>query len=182
MPRLRTAVTERDHIRGPAKASVTLVEYGDFQCPFCGEAYWVLKRLEERFARDMRFVFRHFPMTEIHPLAMLAAESSEAADAQGKFWDMHEVLYENQPHFEPENLIEYANEIGLDDVDRFIDDLENHRFRGRVREDFMGGVRSGVNGTPCLFINGERFNGPAEESLLARAIEAARQGAFAEAR
>lgn len=181
MPRLRNAVGERDHVRGPAKASVTLVEYGDFECPFCGHAYWVLNRLEERFARDLRFVFRHFPMIEIHPLAMLAAEASEAAAAQGKFWDMHEVLYENQPHFDPENLIEYANEIEID-VDRFIDDLENHRYRERIRDDFMGGVRSGVNGTPCLFINGERFDGPADEALLAKTIEAARRGAFAAAR
>ncbi len=181
MPRLRIAVNERDHVHGPANAKVTLVEYGDFQCPFCGMAYWVLKRIEDQFRRDLRFAYRHFPLTEIHPLSMLAAEAAEVAAAQGKFWEMHDILFENQPHFDPDSLIEYASEIELDDVDRFIDDLENHRYRDRVREDFMGGVRSGVNGTPCMYINSERFNGPAEESLLTRAIDAARRGQFAEA-
>jgi protein-disulfide isomerase len=167
-------VNERDHVRGPARARVTLVEYGDFQCPFCGAAYWVLRDIEERFRRDLRFVYRHFPLTEIHPLALIAAEASEAAGAQGRFWEMHDVLFENQPNFLFENLVAYATELELD-VNAFVADLEIHRHVPKIREDFMGGVRSGVNGTPCLFINGERFNGPADEALLARAIDEARR-------
>ena|ERR1700704_3096449 len=179
MPRLRVPVTDRDHVRGPARASVTLVEYGDFQCPFCGAAYWVLRDLEDRFRRDFRFVYRHFPLTEIHPYAMIAAESAEAAGAQGKFWDMHDMLFQNQPYFELENLIAYANAIGLD-IDAFTSDLETHRYIPKIREDFMGGARSGVNGTPTLFINGERFDGPADEALLTRAIDAARRHRYVE--
>jgi protein-disulfide isomerase len=180
MPRLRVPVTDRDHVRGPARASVTLVEYGDFQCPFCGAAYWVLRDLEDRFGRDFRFVYRHFPLAEIHPYAMIAAESAEAAGAQDKFWDMHDMLFQNQPYFELENLIAYANAIGLD-IDAFTSDLEMHRHIPKIREDFMGGARSGVNGTPTLFINGERFDSPADEALLARAIDAARRHRHVEA-
>jgi len=171
-------VNERDHVRGPARAPVTLVEYGDFQCPFCGAAYSVLRNIEKRFGRDLRFVFRHFPLSELHPLAMIAAEASEAAGAQGQFWQMHDVLFENQSNLSPEDLVAYATELGLD-VKAFVADLESHRHVKKIREDFMGGVRSGVNGTPCLFINGERFNGPADETLLARAIEDARVEQYA---
>ena len=178
MPRLAVPVNERDHLRGPARALVTLVEYGDFQCPFCGAAYSVLRDIEKRFGRDLRFVFRHFPLTELHPLAMIAAEASEAAGAQGQFWQMHDILFENQPNFLDEHLVRYATELGLD-VNAFVADLESHRHARKIREDFMGGVRSGVNGTPCLFINGERFNGPADEALLTRAIDAARRNEYA---
>lgn len=173
MPRLRVPVTDRDHQRGPARASVTLVEYGDFQCPFCGQAFYVLRDIEGRFQTDLRFVYRQFPLREIHPLALTAAEASEAAGDQGGFWDMHDTLYQNQPHLEPEALVAYAIELHLD-VDAFAADLTSLRHRERIRDDFLGGVRSGVNGTPSLFINGELFNGPAETMALARAIEAAR--------
>jgi protein-disulfide isomerase len=178
---LKLPVTERDHVRGPVRAPVTLVEYGDFQCPTCGQAYWALEELEARFPRDLRFVYRHFPLTEIHPLALPAAEAAEAAAAQGKFWEMHGILFRNQPNFEPEDLMDYAADLGLG-VDEFILDLVTHRHLPKIRGDFMGGVRSGVNGTPCLFINGERFNGPVEGPLLARAIDAARRSRYAEAR
>jgi protein-disulfide isomerase len=113
-------------------------------------------------------------LTEIHPYATIAAESAEAAGAQGKFWDMHGMLFQNQPHFELERLIAYANTIGLD-IDAFTSDLETHRHMPKIREDFLGGARSGVNGTPTLFINGERFDSPADEALLAGAIDAARR-------
>jgi protein-disulfide isomerase len=175
MPRLRIPVTDRDHQRGPAHAPVTLVEYGDFQCPFCGQSYRVVRDLEDRFGGDLRFVFRHFPLTEIHPLALAAAEAAEAAGDQGRFWEMHDALFQNQPRFQPEELIAYASQLGLD-VDAFTEDLAVVRHRDRIRADFMGGVRSGVNGTPSLFINGELFNAPAELRPLARAIEAARRG------
>jgi protein-disulfide isomerase len=173
MPRLRIPVTERDHQRGPARAPVTLVEYSDFQCPFCGQAFYVLRDIEDRFRDDLRFVYRHFPLTEVHPLALIAAEASEAASDQGRFWEMHDTLFGNQPRFQPEELIAYAGQLGLD-VDAFTEDLMALRHRDRIREDFMGGVRSGVNGTPSIFLNGELFNAPAEERMLARAIEAAR--------
>ena len=172
MPRSHAAVTARDHVRGPTRAQVTLLEYGDYQCPFCGEAFWVLRDIEERFRRELRFVFRNFPLTEVHPLALEAAEAAEAAAAQHKFWEMHDLLYQNQPRFELGELGAYATELGLD-LDAFTSDLESHRHRERIREDFMDGVRSGVNGTPCLFINGERYNGFVEEEPLAKAIDAA---------
>jgi protein-disulfide isomerase len=178
MSRLRIAVTDRDHVRGPAAASVTLVEYGDFQCPFCGEAYYVLRELEQRFRRELRLVFRHFPITQAHPLAFAAAEASEAAGAQGRFWEMHDLLFENQPRFESRSLIAYATQLDLD-IDGFADDINTHRHAERIRADFMGGVRSGVNGTPGLFINGELFDGPADLEPLARAIDEARQGRIA---
>jgi protein-disulfide isomerase len=179
MPRLRVPVTDRDHVRGPARASVTLVEYGDFQCPFCGRAFYVLQEVEQRMRRDLRFVFRHFPITEAHPLALPAAEAAEAAGAQGKFWEMHDQLYLNQPEFEPDSLLGYARQLHLD-INRFIDDLQNHRYQQHVRNDFMGGVRSGVNGTPCLFINDVRYDGPVEEAELLRVLETARSGGFVE--
>lgn len=178
MTRLAVPVDERDHMRGHPRAPVTLVEYGDFQCPFCGAAHWVLRNIEKRFGRDLRLVFRHFPLTELHPLAMIAAEASEAAALQGRFWEMHDLLFQHQPNFLPEHLIAYAAELGLD-VNAFAVDLESHRHVPKIRRDFMGGVRSGVNGTPCLFINGERFNGPANEALLARALAAARMHQYA---
>lgn len=173
MPRLRVPVTDRDHQRGAARASVTLVEYGDFQCPFCGQTFHVLRNIEHRFQNDLRFVYRQFPLTEIHPLALIAAEASEAAGDQGRFWDMHDMLFQNQPNFQPVELVAYASQLGLD-IDAFTEDVMSLRDRDRIREDFMGGVRSGVNGTPSLFINGELFHGPVDEVPLARAIEAAR--------
>jgi len=181
MPRLIVPVNERDHVRGSPRAPVTLIEYGDFQCPFCGAAYFVLRNIEERFGRDLRVVYRHFPLTEMHPLAMVAAEASEAAGTQGQFWQMHDMLFENQRNLLPEHLVGYATALGLD-VNAFVADVESHRHTQKIREDFMSGVRSGVNGTPCLFINGERFNGPADEALLARAINAARTSQHAHAR
>jgi protein-disulfide isomerase len=174
-------VTERDHQRGPARAAVTLVEYGDFQCPFCGRAYYVLRELESRFQDEVRWVYRHFPLTEIHPFALLAAEASEAAADQGRFWDMHATLYQHQSHLQPGELVAYAAELGLD-IDAFSADLVAVRHRDRIRDDFLGGVRSGVNGTPSVFIAGELFHGPIEDVPLSRAIEAARrrgQGAAA---
>jgi protein-disulfide isomerase len=163
-------VTEHDHVRGPAQAPVTLVEYGDFQCPFCGQAYWVLESLEQRFRRDLRFVFRHFPMPEIHPYALVAAKTAEDAAAEGRFWDMHGLLFRNQEHLAPPWLVRYGQQLDLD-LDELSATLETERYDDRIRSDFMGGVRSGVNGTPCLFINGQRFNGPVDFQPLATVIE-----------
>jgi protein-disulfide isomerase len=171
-PRLTVPVTERDHVIGPATAPVTLVEYGDYECPFCGAAHGVTKELVRLLGDDLRFAFRHFPLTQIHPLAALAAEAAEAAGAQGRFWEMHDLLFENQPKLAPADLLGYAQLLGLD-LDRFSLELERHVHRPRVREDFLSGVRSGVNGTPTFFVNGARHNGGWDlESMLA-AIRAA---------
>lgn len=156
--RLAMPVGERDHVQGPATAPVTLVEYGDFECPYCAAAHVIIQKTQEIMGDDLRFVFRHFPLTQIHPHAEPAAEASEAAGAQGHFWEMHDVLYENQPRLDLPHLSTFAEELDLN-MKRFISDLEEGIHRERVREDFMTGVRSGVNGTPAFFINDIRYDG-----------------------
>ena len=169
---LTLPVSDRDHAQGPSTAPVTLVEYGDYECPYCGAAYPIVKRLQERLGDRLRFVFRNFPLTAVHPHAEHAAEAAEAAGGQGKFWEMHDYLFEHQRALMDRKLDEYAAAIGLD-MERFSRDTEDQVYTDRVRADFMSGVRSGVNGTPTFFINGARHNGPYDfESLLA-AIEAA---------
>lgn len=174
MAMLRVPYSKRDHVKGPAHAAVTLVEYGDYECPYCGQAYWILKEIEETFSNDLRLVFRHFPLTEVHPFALLAAEAAEAAGARGKFWDMHSTLYENQDALDLESVLEYAARLDLD-TDSVRADIESHRHRPRIQEDFMGGVRSGVNGTPCFFIDGVRHDGPWDVASLSRAIASSRR-------
>jgi protein-disulfide isomerase len=174
MAMLRAPYNDRDHVKGPARAAVTLVEYGDYQCPYCGQAYWVLKDIEDRFRNDLRFIFRHFPLTEVHPFAMVAAEAAEAADAQGKFWEMHDTLYENQDALDLDSILEYAASLDLD-TEAVRADIESHRHLPKIQEDFMGGVRSGVNGTPCFFINGVRHDGPWDAASLSRAIASSRR-------
>jgi protein-disulfide isomerase len=147
-----------DHVQGPADAPVTLVEYGDFECPHCGEAHEIVKEAQARFGDRMRFVYRHFPLTQIHHHAQAAAEASEAAAAQGKFWEMHDTLFENQEDLSEPALQNYAAEIGLDE-EQFAADLENETYREKVEADFLSGAESGVNGTPTFFINGVRFDG-----------------------
>lgn len=179
MATLRVPPSNSDHVKGPARAPVTLVEYGDYQCPYCGQAYWILKEIEDRYRNDLRFVFRNFPLTEIHPFAMLAAEAAEAADAQGNFWGMHDMLYENQDALDFDSILTYAASLDLDTA-AVRADIESHRHLPKIQKDFMGGVRSGVNGTPCFFINGVRHDGPWDAASLSRAIAASlRQGAHA---
>ncbi len=161
---------ERDHVRGPRVAPVTLVEYGDYECPYCGQAYFVVKELERRAGNLMRFVFRNFPLTTVHPHAERAVEAAEAAGAQGKFWEMHDILYENQQALEGEDLLEYAALVGLD-IPRFVREMREGRYLNRMREDFLSGARSGVNGTPTFFINGLRHDGAWELATLMAAIE-----------
>ena len=173
MARLRVPITSRDHVKGSPWATITLVEFGDYQCPFCGRAFWELQQIERQFARDLRFVFRNFPLVDQHPEAMIAAQAAEAAAAQGRFWEMHDTLYENQDALDFDNLLGYAAHLDLD-LDRFIDDIETQRYMDQIENDFMGGVRSGVNGTPCFFINDQRHDGPWDASTLARALERAR--------
>ena len=172
LARLQPPVSERDHVQGPANAPATLVEYGDFECPFCGRAHPIVKAVQARLGRRMRFVFRHFPLTEIHPHALPAAEAAEAAGAQERFWEMHDLLFENQPALDAPDLLRYARMLGLD-VPRFVSEMAEHVHEPRVREDFMSGVRSGVNGTPTFFINGIRHDGPWDVDTLSDALMAA---------
>jgi protein-disulfide isomerase len=165
-PTLTQPVDEqRDHIEGPADASVTLLEYGDYECPYCGAAYPQVKQVQQALGDRLRFVFRNFPITTAHPHAELAAEAAEAAAAQGRFWPMHDLLYENQRHLEATDLVGYAERLGLD-VDRFQRELSEHVHAARVHEDFMGGVRSGVNGTPTFYVDGVRYEGSYEADAL----------------
>jgi protein-disulfide isomerase len=151
-------VSERDHIKGAFDAPVVLVEYGDFECPHCGRAYPIVKAAQRALGDDLAVVYRHFPLAEAHPHARLAAEASEAAGAQRKFWAMHDMLFEHQDALEAEDLLVYADALGLDRV-RVAGELEAGAYAEKVRRDFRGGVRSGVNGTPTFFINGTRFDG-----------------------
>jgi protein-disulfide isomerase len=167
---LATPVNKRrDHIIGKPTALVTLVEYGDYECPHCQQAHFVLQELMAQLSDQVRLVFRNFPLAEIHPHAARAAEAAECAGAQGKFWDMHDTLFENQQALEDEDLVSYAAALDLD-PDRFQFELFNGIHRPRVRQDFIDGVRSGVNGTPSFFINGERHDGPWDLYSLSAAV------------
>ncbi|MFL6301748.1 MAG: DsbA family protein [Terriglobales bacterium] len=168
MSKLRTAIGPHDHVQGPADAPLTLVEYGDFECPHCGRAHHFIKQLQRQFGKQLRFVYRHFPLTQMHPYAASAAETSEFAGAHGKFWQMHDLLYENQEQLGIDLYMELAEELGLSQP-TLRSALGSGEFAAKVRHDFSGGVRSGVNGTPSFFINGERFDGAVED--LADALQ-----------
>jgi protein-disulfide isomerase len=163
---------DRDHVQGPADAPVTLVEYGDYECPYCGAAYPIVKELQARMGERLRFVFRNFPITTSHPHAEQAAEAAEAAAAQGRFWEMHDLLYENQKRLNDGDLHAYAEQLGLD-VDLFDKELADHVQAPRVREDFISGVRSGVNGTPSFYVNGTRHDDSYDFETLLAALERA---------
>jgi protein-disulfide isomerase len=163
---------DRDHIQGSASAAVTLVEYGDYECPYCGAAYPIIKELQDRMGDRLRFVFRNFPITTSHAHAEQAAEAAEAASSQGRFWEMHDLLYENQRRLEDQDLHAYAEQLGLD-VDLFDKELAEHVHAPRVREDFMSGVRSGVNGTPSFYVNGVRHDDSYDLETLLAALERA---------
>jgi Na+/H+ antiporter NhaA len=167
---------ERDHLRGPEHAPVTLVEYGDFECPYCGQAEPVIRELL-RNAGDVRYVWRHLPLPDVHPRAQLAAEASEAAAAQGAFWEMHDLLLAHQDALSPPDLVAYAGQLGLD-TEHFRDDLEAHRMRNRIAEDIEGADLSSVAGTPTFFVNGRRHFGAYDIDSLAEAVRAARARAL----
>ena len=167
--------TDRDHIRGSADAAVTLVEYGDLECPYCGQAEAVIRELLIDFG-DLRYVWRHLPLTDVHPRAQMAAEASEAAAAQGAFWAMHDVLLEHQDDLAPKDLIRYADELGLD-VKSFTDDLRSHRWAERIAADVESADVSGVAGTPSFFVNGQRQMGAYDLATLSRAVRTAREQA-----
>lgn len=170
--KLTTPVNDSDHVRGKKNVSVTLAEYGDLECPDCRDAYPVVKEVQRLEAEKLRVAFRHFPLSQIHPHALHAAYAAEAAAKQGKFWEMQELLLENQKTLEDEDLIAYAKGLNLD-IQQFKKDILSEKTAKKVRDDFMSGVRSGVNGTPTFFINGIRFDKPCEVDLLQKAVELA---------
>jgi Na+/H+ antiporter NhaA len=162
---------ERDHIRGPIDAPVTVVEYGDFECPYCGQAEPVVRELRRDFT-DVRYVWRHVPLNDVHPHAQLAAEAAEAAADQGAFWEMHDLLLDNQDALQPDDLVDYAELLGLD-VERFTNSLREHTGAGRVAEDIDSADLSGVTGTPTFFINSRRQHGAYDIASLSAAVRAA---------
>ena len=169
---LAESVSDRDHTQGSADAPVTLVMYGDYECPYCQEAFRAVKQLreDETVTEQTRFVFRNFPLTSVHPHAQQAAEAAEAAAAQGQFWEMHDVLYEHRNALELDDFKEYAEQLGLDG-EYLVQELEQGVFTERVQKDLLSGARSGVNGTPTFFINGERYDEQWDPSVLRAALE-----------
>ncbi len=169
---LAVPVAAVDHVLGPADARVTVVEYGDFECPICKQAAPAVKLALNRFAGRMRYVFRHFPLEEVHPHALLAAEAAEAAGGQGKFWQMHDLLFDNQSHLKPNHLRSYVEKLELDLV-RYDADMADELYRQRVREHIDGASRSGVRATPAFFINGKIHDVSFGMQHLMEGIEAA---------
>ena len=170
MAELKNPVSEKDHIEGSSSAPITLVEYGDYECPFCATAHPIVKKLQAHFKENLRFVFRNFPLREIHSHAEGAAEAAEFAGAQGKFWPMHDSIYENQADLSLESLQEQGAQLDLNPRDIEVAIL-SQQFEEKIQGDFMGGVRSGVNGTPSFYINGKKFEGRTTFAELKTAIE-----------
>jgi protein-disulfide isomerase len=166
---LSVAVNKSDHTLGPEDAPVTLVEYGDYQCPYCADMHPMLKAIAKAMGAQLRFVFRHMPLLEMHPYAQHAAEAAEAAAAQGKFWEMHDAIYQQQSELGSDLLHQLAVKLKLN-LAQFDAELEARRYRPRVKRDFMGGMRSGVASTPAFFINGKRYEGPLEQAALLSAV------------
>lgn len=158
-----------DHRQGSAEAPLVLVEYGDFECPFCRQAHFIVQAVQRRLSDELQFVYRHFPLKNLHPHAELAAEAAEAAAAQGKFWAMHDALYENQERLDLLLIQTLAERLELD-MNRFLRELSDHTYRERIKKDFMSGVHSGANGTPTFFINGTRFTDRWDEESLSAAL------------
>jgi protein-disulfide isomerase len=175
-PRLSVPLSEHDHVIGPATAPAELVEYGDYECPYCGQAEMVIRELLDAFGDDLRYVWRHLPLNDVHPHAQLAAEAAEAAAAQGTFWQMHDYLLTHQDGLVEGDLARYAEEIGLD-ADRFRDELRRREYAERVDDDVETADSSGVAGTPTFFINGRRHQGAYDIASLRYAVSAARRRA-----
>ncbi|HEX3356569.1 MAG TPA: DsbA family protein [Tepidisphaeraceae bacterium] len=170
---LHLPVSEYDHIRGQADAPLTLLEYGDYECPDCEHAAPIVDRLRKEFGDRLRFVFRHFPNSAIHTHASEAAQAAEAAGAQGKFWEMHDVLYKHQKDLADHDITHFGLLVGAE-IYRFQSDLSSSRFAARVAQDYDSGLKNGVNGTPTFFINGQRYRGPATFDALREALENAK--------
>lgn len=169
---LTVPVGAQDHIQGDPGAPVVLVEYGDYECPPCGEAYSLIKSAQQQMGNQLCFVFRNFPL-QMHPHAEAAAEAAENADAQGKFWPMHDLLFQNQSHLEEADIMADAGQLGLDKA-QFSSDFKSHKSQARIQSDMEGGMESGVNGTPGFFINGQRFDGDWQGDGLLQALQNAR--------
>ena len=174
MQNLAVPVTADDHIQGGPHAPITLVEYGDFQCPHCAMAHAMVKRLLHRFGDRMRYVYRNFPLTEIHPLAEPAAEAAEFAGTNGKYWPMHDAIFDNQRSLTPELLVDLAMRLQLDsdDIAKAVDE---QRYLDRISRDVEGAERAAVHATPTFFINGRLYQGPSQLDDLSRAMESAEQ-------
>ena len=168
---LKVPVTSADHIQGDEHAEITLVEYGDYECPHCGRAYPIVKRVQKHFGKRLRFVFRNFPLGEMHPHAEDAAEAAEFAAAHGKFWEMHDAIFKNQERLDDDLLLELAGSLKLS-VPALKKSLESGEYTPKVKADFSGGVRNGVNGTPTFFINGQRHDAPFDYEDLVAGINA----------
>lgn len=169
MTQLKIPVTDSDHIQGNKNAGITLLEYGDYECPYCGQAYPIVKQIQKHFGDKLRFVFRNFPLVESHPYAGIAAITAEFAGSKNKYWVMHDLLYENQENLDIPDLLSYAESLSLS-PNELQTAIEKEMFSDKIKNDFMGGVRSGVNGTPSFFINGSRHNGPFDYENLLRAL------------
>ncbi|RKF36874.1 disulfide bond formation protein DsbA [Sphingobacterium siyangense] len=159
---LKIPVSTTDHAQGNLNADLVIVEYGDYQCPYCGAAYPVLKKLLKKFSGEVKFVFRNFPLSEMHEYALPAATAAEAASLQDKFWEMHDAIYENQRNLDDQYLFTIAEKIGLD-IEKFKSDIQKEELLNKIDADFQGGVISGVNGTPSFYVNGKKFNAGAED-------------------
>ncbi len=156
MSKLRVPVSEQDHRTGNLKAKIVLVEYGDYQCPHCGIAHPFTKKLLRQYSQDLLFIFRNFPLQEMHPQALISAQAAEAADNQDKFWEMHDTIFEHQNILSANNLLNFAERLNLD-IEKFSKDWKSKIVLSKVETDFDGGIRSGVNGTPTFFLNGNRL-------------------------
>jgi protein-disulfide isomerase len=170
MAKLSIPISAEDHLQGDLDAEVNLVEYGDYQCPSCGEAYPIVKKLQKHFGKRLVFAFRNFPLSQMHPWAESAAEVAEFASSHDKFWEMHDLLYENQENLSDELFQTLTDELKLP-AGELQDALADHIYQASVRADFSGGIRSGVNGTPTFYINGQRNNGPFDFDFLRQAID-----------
>lgn len=169
--KLTLPLADRDHMQGPADAPISLLEYGDYECVFCGDAHSLVKKIQQRLARRLCFAFRNFPAANAHPHAQHAAEAAEAASVQGKFWEMHNLLFQHQDALEDDKLAQYASTLGLDGR-LLMKEVVAGVHTPRVREDFKSGARGGVNGTPTFFINGERYDGDLDFDELLDALTA----------
>ncbi len=142
---------EHEHIQGASDAPIELIEYADFECPYCAKAYYVVKKIQEEFGNNLKFIFKNFPLVELHPYALHAALATEAAGAQGKFWEMHDILFENQESLEDSDILRYAKAIGLD--------FNQEEYYQKVKDDYNSGLNKGLNGTPAFFVNGKEYEG-----------------------
>jgi protein-disulfide isomerase len=167
---LMPGINSNDHIYGNMYAPLELVEYGDYECPYCGRAYPIVKNIQEKLGPDLKFVFRNFPLRKIHPNAYPAAVATEAAALQGKFWEMHDIIFENQNILNAENILLFADRLGLD-TERFKEDILDDSLMVKARGDFESGMKSGVNRTPTFFVNGKKFNGDWSEGQLLGYLE-----------